>query len=358
MSIKVSIIVPAFNAEKYLDHCLESLSSQTLDEIEILVIDDGSTDQSAEKISQYSRRDSRIKLICKKNSGVSDTRNVGLSEAKGQYIGFVDADDWVDPKTYETMYRQAIALNVDIVRCGLTMNRQDGSLIEEITLPYGQDIPYINDEVWSKFIRMLIGTSFTEAKLRYDKSLAGYSCVHLYDRKFLASYNIKFDTQLKVYEDLLFNLTAYSHAKAVGIVNEACYHYRQNSLSACNRYKPDLEHTQDLMVQHIMNFIKENQLDEEYMRALNYRIFFDTLWALSNIFSRYNLESWKAKSKRVKILFSKEYVRNSFWGLKSTGLSFSKRLLHLIIKSRLYSLLSILYFAKGKMGVRSVCKNG
>jgi glycosyltransferase involved in cell wall biosynthesis len=358
MSVKVSVIVPVFNGEQYLDHCLESLRAQTLDEIEILVIDDGSTDKSVEKISWHSQRDSRIKLIYKQNSGVSDTRNVGLTEARGQYIGFVDADDWVDPKMYETMYQQAVNLNVDIVRCGLTMNREDGSLMEEITLPYSQDIPYINDEVWSKFIKLLIGTSFKEANLRYDKSLAGYSCVHLYDRKLLTAYNIKFDTQLKVYEDLLFNLTAYSHAKAVGIRNEPCYHYRQNSLSACNRYKPDLEHTQELMVRHIMNFIKENQLDDEYRRALHYRIFFDTLWALSNIFSRYNLEPWKTKSKRVKNLFSKEYVRNSFFSLKSTGLSFSKRLLHLVIKSRMFLLLSILYFAKGKKGVRSVCKNG
>lgn len=358
MNIKVSIVVPVFNAEQYLEHCLESLSSQTLDEIEILVIDDGSTDKSVAIISQYSQRDSRIQLICKPNSGVSDTRNVGLTEAKGQFIGFVDADDWVDPSTYEVMYQQAMTLKVDIVRCGLTMNREDGSLIETITLPYDQEIPYKNGEVWKKFIRMLIGTSFTEANLRYDKSLAGYSCVHLYDRKFLISNHMKFDTQLKVYEDLLFNLTAYSHAKSVGIMNKSFYHYRQNSLSACNRYKPDLEHNQDLIVRHIMNFIQEHELNEEYTKALNYRIFFDTLWALSNIFSRYNLEPWKAKSKRVQNLFSKEHVCNSFFTLKSSGLSLPKRLLHLIIKSRLYSLLSILYFAKGKMNARSVFKNG
>ncbi|GMB01657.1 glycosyltransferase [Pelosinus sp. IPA-1] len=358
MNIKVSIVVPVFNAKQYLDHCLESLRSQTLDEIEILVIDDGSTDESVAIISEYSQKDSRIKLICKENSGVSDTRNVGLIEAKGQYIGFVDSDDWIEPKMYESMYRQAIALNVDIVRCGLTMNREDSSLIEEITLPYEQEIPYKNGDIWSKFIRMLIGTSFTEANLRYDKALAGYSCVHLYNRKFLLSYNMKFDTQLKVYEDLLFNLTAYSHAKAVGIMNKLYYHYRQNSLSACNRYKPDLEHNQDLMVNHITNFIKEHKLDEEYTKALSYRIFFDTLWAVSNIFSRYNHESWKTKSKRVQNLFSKEHVRNSFFTLKSSGLSLPKRLLHLIIKSRLYSLLSVLYFAKGKMNDRSVCRNG
>ena len=99
--IKISVIVPVFNAEKYLKMCLNSLVSQTLKNIEIICIDDGSTDNSLAILDKFKSKDNRIKIIKQKNYGVSMARNNGISEAQGEYIGFVDADDWVDKDFFE-----------------------------------------------------------------------------------------------------------------------------------------------------------------------------------------------------------------------------------------------------------------
>lgn len=105
--IKISVIVPVFNAEKYLKMCLNSLVSQTLKNIEIICIDDGSTDNSLAILDKFKSKDNRIKIIKQKNYGVSMARNNGISEAQGEYIGFVDADDWVDKDFFEKLYNAA-----------------------------------------------------------------------------------------------------------------------------------------------------------------------------------------------------------------------------------------------------------
>ena len=105
--VKVSIIVPAYNLEDYIEPCLDSLVNQTLKEIEIIVINDGSTDSTQEKIEKFAQQDSRIIPLVLENGGVSNARNQGLNIAKGEYIGFVDGDDWVDNDFFEKLYHSA-----------------------------------------------------------------------------------------------------------------------------------------------------------------------------------------------------------------------------------------------------------
>ena len=116
--IKISVIVPVFNAEKYLKMCLNSLVSQTLKNIEIICIDDGSTDNSLAILDKFKSKDDRIKIIKQKNYGVSMARNNGISEAQGEYIGFVDADDWVDKDFFEKLYNATQKYNADIATAG------------------------------------------------------------------------------------------------------------------------------------------------------------------------------------------------------------------------------------------------
>ena len=115
--MKVSIIVPVYNVESYLDKCLNSLVNQTLKDIEIIVINDGSTDNSQKIIDKYSKKYKNIINITKENGGVSEARNLGLEKASGEYIGFLDSDDWIEPDMYELMYQKAKTENFDIVAC-------------------------------------------------------------------------------------------------------------------------------------------------------------------------------------------------------------------------------------------------
>ena len=116
----VSVIVPTFNIERYIKKCLDSLLSQTLKEIEIICIDDGSTDTSGQILDEYATKDSRIKVIHRINGGLSAARNTGLSIAQGQYIGFVDGDDWVNPQMFQELSKALIEHpQSDIAICGV-----------------------------------------------------------------------------------------------------------------------------------------------------------------------------------------------------------------------------------------------
>ena len=112
--IKVSVIVPVYNVEKYLRQCLDSIINQTLKEIEILCINDGSTDSSPEILKEYEEKDSRIKIINKKNAGLSAARNQGLELAKGEYVSFIDSDDWINETFCEALYTAAKKYDSDI----------------------------------------------------------------------------------------------------------------------------------------------------------------------------------------------------------------------------------------------------
>ena len=112
--MKVSVIVPVYNSSTYIDKCMTSLVNQTLDDIEIIVIDDGSNDDTLKKLEKYKRK---IKLIKQKNSGVASARNKGLMNATGEYIAFVDSDDWIEQDMFQVMYNKAMEKNYDAVEC-------------------------------------------------------------------------------------------------------------------------------------------------------------------------------------------------------------------------------------------------
>ena len=111
---KVSIIIPVYNVESYLRRCLDSVVNQTLKDIEIILVNDGSTDGSLAICEEYAKNDDRIKIITRKNGGLSAARNTGLDNATSEYIGFIDSDDWVDTNFFENLYNTAIEKNCDV----------------------------------------------------------------------------------------------------------------------------------------------------------------------------------------------------------------------------------------------------
>ncbi len=155
MEPKVSIVVPIYNVERYLHRCLDSLLSQSLREIEIIAVNDGSTDNSLEILKEYTEKDKRIVLIDKENGGVFSARNEGLLATKGQYIGFVDPDDWIDKEMYEQMYETAIQEKADIVMC--TYIREFGTHSKEKKFNMPEKVCYQNDKVKQEVMRRLVG---------------------------------------------------------------------------------------------------------------------------------------------------------------------------------------------------------
>ena len=160
---KVSVIVPVYNTEQYLKECVDSLLKQTLTDLEIILIDDGSPDNSAYICDEYAKLDSRVKVIHKENGGLSSARNAALDICKGEYIGFVDSDDFVEPTMFEELYNSAINYNSDISICALS-TFSEKSIIPKM-LPFEKEV-YKDSDIMKCFFVPLLGENPNE-KIKY-----------------------------------------------------------------------------------------------------------------------------------------------------------------------------------------------
>lgn len=219
--IKVSIIIPVYNTEKYLHRCMDSVIGQTLCDIEIICVDDGSTDGSLHVLKQYAINDSRIKVIHKENGGASSARKLGEDIAQGQYIGYVDSDDWIEPDMYENLYEAACVDNADMVSSGYFF---EGNYISEI---YDSIEPGVYKEQQIQHLR--------NAAIYYmpkkEKGLRGSLCCKLLARKLLQKIQCRIPERIVVGEDELFMLSCILECHCVVVLKKAYYHYIINPLS-------------------------------------------------------------------------------------------------------------------------------
>lgn len=216
---KVSVIIPVFNVEKYLATCIESLINQTLYDIEFIFINDGSEDNSQQIIEEFQKKDSRIILINQANQGVSVARNIGIETANGEYIGFVDADDYLETDMYERLWHISTTIQVDIVVSGFITEQNGALIIEKTSLP-------INTVIDKKYIQENIILSFLK-----EDSLNS-CCNKLYRKKIINSNTINFPSGIAHGEDGLFNIQCFNVSNKVLFTEYFGYHYREVDMSA------------------------------------------------------------------------------------------------------------------------------
>ncbi|MBP5615546.1 MAG: glycosyltransferase family 2 protein [Alphaproteobacteria bacterium] len=215
MAPKVSVIVPVYNTEKYLTKCLESLTRQTLSDIEIICINDASTDGSLQILQEYALRDDRIKVIdLKENGGVSHARNVGIDKTQGEYLGFVDSDDFIDLDFYEKLYHKAVETEADVVK-GNVYDYDIASQASKLT-----DFYDINDKIRENEAYFLYG--FTSAVYKTD---------------LIKNNKICFPTDISYFEDPYFSISVTLLKPKIGFVDDAKYFYIRHDGSAATNYR-------------------------------------------------------------------------------------------------------------------------
>lgn len=213
----LSVIIPVYNVEDYLNECLDSVINQTLEDIEIICIDDGSTDNSPNILKEYQKKDSRIKIITKENGGQATARNLGIKEAQGEYIAFVDSDDFIEPTMFEKLYTKAKDNNLDIAMCKIaTFDNQT----EEIK----DNVWYYMLGVFRDFDKDIFNHKDTK---EFTCHIAVTPYNKLYKTTLLKENNILFPEGL-IFEDEKFFYDTYLRAKRVSIVDEFLYYYRIN----------------------------------------------------------------------------------------------------------------------------------
>lgn len=206
--MKVSIIVPIYNVEQYLTACLESIIRQTLKDIEIILVNDGSTDGSLQIAERFAVEDERIRLVSQKNAGQAAARNAGLEMSAGEYVVFVDSDDWLEKEMLEVLYEHIIRKGSDFVQCRFQFDNPKSG----IETPYGREFT-LNTLSVPDILR--------DALLVENILVAPWA--KIFNRKFLIDYSLKFESGI-VNEDTLFTLLIACCAQRVSFVNKIFYH--------------------------------------------------------------------------------------------------------------------------------------
>ena len=240
---KVSVIVPIYNVEKYINKCLESLDNQTLKDIQIILVNDGSKDSSGEIAEEYSKKNpQKVIYVKKENGGLSSARNYGLKYATAEYVSFLDADDYVEPNIYEEMYNKAILENSDYVECDFIWEYPNKSKID-IRIPYTSKkemLKNVRVVAWNKLIK----------------------------REIIEKNNILFPEGLR-YEDVEFTYKLIQYINKISYVDKPLIHYvqRNNSIARVQNEK-----TAEIfcVLDRVIEFYKETNKIKEYYEELEY----------------------------------------------------------------------------------------
>ena len=284
MTPLVSVIIPVYNNEMYLKQCLDSLINQTLRNIEIICVNDGSTDTSMNILKEYSLRDSRIILINQKNQGQSAARNAGINAAKGEYIGFLDSDDWTESTMFEKLYNNAKQFDSDIAMCSITM-------FDESTENYNSHDSYMTLD--------LFPSSFENRVFRPQETFDFIFriCVtpwnKIYKTKFLKRNNVKFVEGLN-FEDTVFCVETLLNADRLSIIKQPLVFYRKNSITS---YSHSSKHDEKKL-----DFFKIFKLEEKIIKEKG-------LWKQLKKYYYFHknkeLKYWlsKIKNKKIKLIY-------------------------------------------------------
>lgn len=307
MTPTVSIIVPVYKVEKYINQCIESILSQTFKEFELILIDDGSPDNSGEICDKFADIDQRITVIHKSNGGVSSARNVGLKNAKGKYILFIDSDDWIDSSFIAELVYSMENKNADLTVCDYYLADTDKLKTNKI---FDKDISLnkINEEEMVNLIK--------------THSIFGPWC-KLYRNDVIQRNKIFFNTNVSFGEDLLFNLQYLSNVNNICMIGKELYYYRQVNGSLVRSFNENKIESFVLINQEFLNFIdKYNMLKNKVLYYVVYHVIDDYI-ALLNKLINYK-SSLKHKYKLFKQLNSlkaiKKYKKSYILNIKSNFL--------------------------------------
>lgn len=316
----ISIIVPIYNAEKYLGECVDSILGQTYENFELILVDDGSSDNSGKICDEYAAKHERIKVIHKENGGVSSARNTGLDNAKGEYITFVDSDDTIDKQYLELMYKRIIETDSDMCFCHF--DRFD----ENEFVEYIEEIPEdlivdFNDLKFKKFIN-----SFFELN---GKLIGTASWRILYSLE--TAKKVSFNEKLKIGEDLIYVLNCILSSKSVCSIPSVLYHFRQNLSSATRSYKNNYKENSIVFYNEVMSlkYSFSKELMNVYFSHMCYSMLLNEI-------------KFKGKNRRKNIKEIKKTELYRYFKItnilktESVNVSFKSALVWFVVKFHLY----------------------
>lgn len=306
----VSIVVPVYNVEQYLEQCLDSLVNQTLSEIEIICVNDGSTDRCGEILKRYQEKDLRIIVVEQKNQGLSGARNMGMQYAQGKYIMFVDSDDWIDVDTCKNVVEVAEDKQADLVFWSYIREFEDVS--KEKLLFWEDGKLFEKEQVKNQLQRRICGLLGEELSRPDYANAFETAWGKLYLTERLLNNKILFvDTKEIGTEDALFNLYALEHIERAVYVKRCFSHYRKtNQGSLTSNYKCQLFAQWKNLFDKMEQYIEQNKLSQDYYDALDNRRALSLLGLGLNVMSAEF--SFIKKRKLIRDILHDERYQNAY----------------------------------------------
>lgn len=293
---KVSILVPCYNVERYLHECMDSIVCQTLKDIEIVCLNDGSTDNTPNILKEYAAKDERIVLIDKPNSGYGATMNIGLKAAKGKYIGIVESDDYIECDMFENLYNTAEKHELDLVRCLYTVH-------DEV-----QNQVYIKNDT----DYYTCDTVFCPKEQRNIFFIAPAIWAGLYKKDFLAENDIRFlETPGASYQDTSFAFKVYASAARMMVLSKALHHYRINDNSSVT--SPGKMYYVCDENAEIKRYAKEHRIYEDLKEVMAFRMFGSYKWNYKRLNISLKRQFIKRWSEEVKEMFRNGEITQKYF---------------------------------------------
>lgn len=343
MKTKVSVIVPVYNVpKKYLEKCVSSLVNQTLNDIEIILVDDGTPDTSGKLCDDFAKKDIRIKVIHQENKGLCGARNAGVKSSIGEWISFVDGDDWIEPDAYEKLYNIGTKNNVDVVMFGYVKDYPSKSVIMHYDKYFENKKVYNTSEDITYLQKMI---------LNYNANCA-MAPTKFIRKSVIEKYNIYHDEKLRQgAEGIEFNIRLFSKIKSALFLNETFYHYIYNDESITTVHN---EKNHQMVIECFKKIKSEiNNDDSEIMGWFYNRMKYVILTtAISGYFSRSNKEAYKIQKRKFKRYMSDTLVQETLKSKNYQGLSTTRKVTLFFIKYRLFLLVKIISMVRTKQKSR------
>lgn len=306
--IKISVIIPVYNTSKYLKKCLDSVLNQSLKEIEVICVNDGSTDNSLKILKEFAQQDTRIKIINKCNGGLTTARNEGIKKATGEYCLNIDSDDWIEKDYFETLYKRAKRENLDMVISDIIFDYE----YENVIL-VKKDLLNIKED------RILTGEEYL--KKFFSENFYGYTWNKLIKKEIYEKYKIEYDEEIFLFEDVEVISKLALHMKRIGKINTAYYHYVQgkNNGSRNIRFKNYLDIKR--CFEEVEKYYLKNNVNKEIMELLKFR---EEYSLIKNLLFSFYEEDKKYYENVNKVLLKIETIKkyNEFIEGKSLKLFF------------------------------------
>ena len=303
MTKLLSVIVPIYNVEEYLAQCIDSILNQTFTDFEIIVVNDGSTDSSPQICEEYAKKDSRVKVIHQKNAGVSVARNKGIENARGQYITFVDSDDWLELNMYEDMGKRMLLYEQPtVIMCDFTNIKKHRN--ERIS-------SNIRNGFYTKtqIVNELFPTLLTTEEFGRIPIISIWNC--WFQHSLFTDHKIRFDGDLKFSEDYLFMAEVMTKAASFYYL-KGCYfyNYRQYEESRSKKFQRDWWENLLYLNKKLKDLLLHNQ-EYDFSRQIKLQLIHSALFTLSGIARTPTIGIWQ-KVAEVKAIFNQKELQAAF----------------------------------------------